>query len=130
MLGHRNLDSGGHTGFAKEEQFRGPGWQEFVEIKAAAWLNFYKDWLENNPLENILVLHYENIQQNLEYVVRNIDIMFTFIYEGFRCVKWQHFLVFKFIRDALIALSTFQQVGSSVITEIILVILFLSSRSL
>ena len=41
-----------------------------MEIKAAAWLNFYKDWLENNPLENLLVLHYENIQQNLEYVVK------------------------------------------------------------
>ena len=68
--GHRNLDTGGHTGFAKESQFEGAGWQEFVEIKAAHWLNFYKDWLENNPLENILVLHYENIQQNLPYVVK------------------------------------------------------------
>ena len=68
--GHRNLDTGGHTGFAKDSQFQGAGWQEFVEIKAAHWLNFYKDWLENNPLENILVLHYENIQQNLPYVVK------------------------------------------------------------
>ena len=67
ISGHRNLDSGGHTGFAKEEQFQGPGWQEFVEIKAAHWLHFYKDWLENNPLDNLLVLHYENIQQNPEY---------------------------------------------------------------
>ena len=66
--GHRNLDSGGHTGFAKEDQFEGPGWQEFVEIKAKHWLDFYSDWLENNPLENVLVLHYENIQDNPQYV--------------------------------------------------------------
>ena len=44
--------------------------QEFVEIKAQAWLNFYSDWLENNPTENILVLHYENIKQSLKYVAR------------------------------------------------------------
>ena len=66
ILGHRNLDAGGHTGFAKEDQFRGKGWQSFVEIKAAHWLNYYSDWLENNPPENILVLHFENIQQNLK----------------------------------------------------------------
>jgi hypothetical protein len=41
-----------------------------VEIKAQAWLNFYSDWLENNPTENILVLHYENIKQSLKYVAR------------------------------------------------------------
>jgi len=66
IIGHRNLDQGGHTGLAKEDQFLGPGWQEFVEIKAQAWLNFYSDWLENNPSENILVLHYENIKQSLK----------------------------------------------------------------
>ena len=65
-LGHRNLDSGGHTGFAKNDQFLGQGWQSFIEIKAQHWLNYYTDWLENNPLENILVLHYEHIQQNLK----------------------------------------------------------------
>ena len=108
MSGHRNLDSGGRTGFAKESQFLGPGWQEFVEIKAAAWLNFYKDWLENNPLDNLLVLHYENIQQNLEYVIntaRDTNILIQ-IFTDFLYVKWLHSLVFKFIRDVLIAPST------------------------
>jgi len=72
IIGHRNLDQGGHTGLAKEDQFLGPGWQEFVEIKAQAWLNFYSDWLENNPTENILVLHYENIKQSLKHSLRKI----------------------------------------------------------
>jgi len=66
IIGHRNLDSGGHTGFAKNDQFLGQGWQSFIEIKAQHWLNYYTDWLENNPPENILVLHYEHIQQNLK----------------------------------------------------------------
>jgi len=72
IIGHRNLDQGGHTGLAKEDQFLGPGWQEFVEIKAQAWLNFYSDWLENNPAGNILVLHYENIKQSLKHSLRKI----------------------------------------------------------
>jgi len=72
IIGHRNLDQGGHTGLAKQDQFQGPGWQEFVEIKAASWLNFYTDWLEGNPSENILVLHYENIRQNLKHSIRKI----------------------------------------------------------
>jgi len=72
IIGHRNLDQGGHTGLAKEDQFLGAGWQEFVEIKAQAWLNFYSDWLENNPTQNILVLHYENIQQSLKHSLRRI----------------------------------------------------------
>ena len=66
IIGHRNLDSGGHTGFAKDDQFRGAGWQEFIEIKSQAWLNYYTDWLEHNPAKNILVLHYENLKQNLK----------------------------------------------------------------
>ena len=37
---------GGHTGLAKPEEFTGAGWNTFVKIKADAWLNFYKDWLE------------------------------------------------------------------------------------
>lgn len=73
IIGHRNLDAGGHTGFAKEDQFRGKGWQSFVEIKATHWLNYYSDWLQNNPPENILVLHFENIQQNLKYSLRKIS---------------------------------------------------------
>eukprot|EP00092_Neocalanus_flemingeri_P000926 GFUD01000984.1.p1 GENE.GFUD01000984.1~~GFUD01000984.1.p1 ORF type:complete len:506 (-),score=105.02 GFUD01000984.1:121-1638(-) len=78
IIGHRNLDQGGHTGLAKEDQFVGPGWQEFVEIKAQAWLNFYSDWLENNPTENILVLHYENIKQSLKFSLRKIAGFLSF----------------------------------------------------
>ena len=40
-----------------------------MEIKAAHWLNYYSDWLQNNPPENILVLHFENLQQNLKWVL-------------------------------------------------------------
>ena len=74
ISGHRNLDAGGHTGFAKEDQFKGPGWQSFVEIKIRSWLNHYSDWLENNPRENLMVLHYEHIQQNLRYIHANFNL--------------------------------------------------------
>ena len=57
---------------AKIDQFVGAGWQEFVEIKADAWVNFYSDWLENNPRENILVIHYENMKQTLEHSLKKI----------------------------------------------------------
>jgi len=78
IIGHRNLDQGGHTGLAKEDQFLGSGWQEFVEIKSQAWLNFYRDWLENNPSKNLLVLHYENIQQSLRHSLRKIAAFLGF----------------------------------------------------
>ena len=54
------------------DQFVGAGWQEFVEIKAAAWLNFYSDWLENNPHERLLVIHYENMRQTLQHSLKKI----------------------------------------------------------
>merc|ERR1712083_786582 len=72
IIGHRNLDQGGHTGLAKVDQFMGKGWQEFVEIKSAAWLNFYSDWLQHNNPHNLLVLHYENIKDNLRFSLRKI----------------------------------------------------------
>ena len=43
-----------------------------MEIKAAAWLNFYSDWLENNPNERLLVIHYENMRQTLEHSLKKI----------------------------------------------------------
>ena len=112
--GHRNLDTGGHTGFAKDSQFQGAGWQEFVEIKAAHWLNFYKDWLENNPLENILVLHYENIQQNLPCVAKALGIRTNMIHfiADFLFAKLPLSLGLKNIKEGLTALSTSQQVGA------------------
>ena len=58
--------SGGQLGFASDDKFTGPDWVNFTNVKSEAWLNFYTDWLENNDLENILVLHYENIKENLE----------------------------------------------------------------
>ena len=78
--GHRNLDAGGHTGFAKDDQFQGPGWQSFVEIKAASWLHHYADWLQNNPLDSILVLHYENIQRNLKWVKQQYSFNHDYLY--------------------------------------------------
>ena len=43
-----------------------------MEIKAAAWLNFYSDWLENNPPEKLLVIHYENMRQTLQHSLKKI----------------------------------------------------------
>jgi len=72
IMGHRNLDQGGHTGLAKPEDFSGEGWDSFVKIKTESWLNFYSDWLETSQPENILVIHYENIKINLRHSLRRI----------------------------------------------------------
>ncbi|XP_023341948.1 uncharacterized protein LOC111711755 [Eurytemora carolleeae] len=72
ILGHRHLDQGGHTGLAKEDQFRGTGWQEFVQIKSDSWFNFYSDWLDGVDPNQTLVLHYENIKINLRHSLRRI----------------------------------------------------------
>lgn len=72
IIGHRHLDQGGHTGLAKPEEFRGEGWNNFVNIKAAAWLDFYSDWLDQNPGSRLLVLHYENIKISLRHSLRRI----------------------------------------------------------
>ena len=66
MLALRHFLSGGQLGFAGEEKFTGPEWNNFAEVESEAWLNFYTDWVEKNPAENILVLHYENMKENLE----------------------------------------------------------------
>ena len=65
LIGHRNLDAGGHTGFAKRTEFMGDGWNSFVKIKINSWENFYLDWLEEARDEDILVLHFENLQSSL-----------------------------------------------------------------
>ena len=69
---------GGHTGLAKEDQFRGTGWQEFVQIKSDSWFNFYSDWLDGVDPNQTLVLHYENIKINLRY-----KILFYYFIAGF-----------------------------------------------
>ena len=65
---------GGHTGLAKEDQFRGTGWQEFVQIKSDSWFNFYSDWLDGVDPNQTLVLHYENIKINLRSKILILSI--------------------------------------------------------
>ena len=66
---YRHFGSGGQLGFATDDKFMGPEWHSYTRAKSEAWLNFYTDWLENNNLDNILVLHYENLKENLELVL-------------------------------------------------------------
>ena len=70
---------GGHTGLAKEDQFRGTGWQEFVQIKSDSWFNFYSDWLDGVDPNQTLVLHYENIKINLRSNILFLTIFYYFI---------------------------------------------------
>ena len=71
IIGHRNLDSGGHKGFAKGEDFRGQGWDHFVRIKIDSWENFYLDWLAEARSEDVLVIHYEHLKENLDPFLRS-----------------------------------------------------------
>ena len=51
---------------AEEEKFTGTEWDNFVKEQAEKWVNSYSNWLEKYPTENILVLHYEKMRENLE----------------------------------------------------------------
>ena len=66
ISGFRNYLAGGQLGYAREDQFRGQQWVNYVKKQIRAWKNFYTDWLENNPMENVFVLHYEHLKQNLK----------------------------------------------------------------
>jgi len=66
LIAYRHFGSGGQLGFASDDKFMGPKWYSYTRSNSEAWLNFYTDWLENNNLDNILVLHYENLKENLE----------------------------------------------------------------
>jgi hypothetical protein len=73
IIGHRHLDSGGHTGFAKESEFLGPGWDYFVLVKIRSWEYFYMDWLTSVPdLSKILVINYEDLKDDLENILIQI----------------------------------------------------------
>ena len=65
-LAYRHYLSGGQLGFAGDDKFTGPDWVKFTRDQSEAWFNFYNDWLQRNPSDNILVLHYENIKENME----------------------------------------------------------------
>jgi len=72
LIGHRHLDQGGHTGLAKQQDFVGDSWDEYVKERVANWVNFYIDWLENTEPKNILVVHYENIKISLRHTLRRV----------------------------------------------------------
>ena len=58
----------GPVGLSSEEKFKGKKWEEFVETMYQAWYDFYEGWLNNNPSENLLVVQYVDLLQNLKWV--------------------------------------------------------------
>eukprot|EP00095_Tigriopus_kingsejongensis_P004283 maker-scaffold2020_size22516-snap-gene-0.5 protein:Tk04283 transcript:maker-scaffold2020_size22516-snap-gene-0.5-mRNA-1 annotation:"wsc domain-containing protein 1" len=72
IIGHRHLDAGGHTGFAAEDHFVGPAWDEFVRIKIASWENFYLDWLHEAKSDDLFVIHFETLQGQLKGSLRAV----------------------------------------------------------
>ena len=56
----------GPVGLSSEEKFKGKKWKEFVETMYQAWYDFYEGWLNNNPSENLLVVQYVDLLQNLK----------------------------------------------------------------
>jgi hypothetical protein len=64
---HRHLDQGGHTGLAKAEEFRGEGWNNFVEIKVQLYT------LKNYKLKNASLINSEKCQYVNQFIlVQNI----------------------------------------------------------
>lgn len=79
IIGHRNLDEGGHTGHAKELSFQGLGWDRFVSIKIKSWELFYMDWLSSEDegeagwsSHRVKVVHFENLQDMLQWNLLSI----------------------------------------------------------
>jgi len=71
IIGHRHLDDGGHTGYAKKGRFEGEGWDQFVRKKTSAWENLYTDWIDLSPSRN-MVVHFELLGRDLERILREI----------------------------------------------------------
>jgi hypothetical protein len=70
IIGHRHLDEGGHTGYAKRDRFAGNGWDSFVRKKIADWENFYLDWLHSPSTRRIMVVHFEHLSVLKESTLR------------------------------------------------------------
>ena len=66
------MDEGGHKGFADDDKFLGQGWDHFVEVKIQSWEDFYLDWLEEADPDNIHVIFFELISENLKDVLLDI----------------------------------------------------------
>lgn len=75
IIGHRHLDEGGHTGHASPKSFVGRGWNHFVSVKIRHWEYFYTDWIKSKEAK-ILVVHFENLIDNLEWnLLRILDFL-------------------------------------------------------
>lgn len=91
IIGHRHLDSGGHTGFADEDQFIGEDWDHFVRVKIASWENLYLDWLHEAESEDIHVIHFETLKQDLVSSLRAlVQFMELEVDEGRLKCTWRN----------------------------------------
>ena len=56
IIGHRNLDSAGHTGFAKQDQFRGAGIDQSKQLA---------NFLTNQSILSIILTNQSRVSTNL-----------------------------------------------------------------
>ncbi|CAL4063682.1 unnamed protein product, partial [Meganyctiphanes norvegica] len=64
LVSHRNLDVGGHTGYAPKAHFMGKGWADFVTLKIKLWKDFYIDWLTLCRPEKVHITYYEIMKED------------------------------------------------------------------
>ncbi|KAL7639019.1 UNVERIFIED_CONTAM: hypothetical protein RMT77_010553 [Armadillidium vulgare] len=77
LISFRHFHAAGHTGFGHHAAFTGKSWENFTEYGTKSWLNLYKSWLDV-PDTNFLVIHYEELMQNLEHEIeRYLSFMGT-----------------------------------------------------
>jgi len=66
VLSDHNFLFGGHMGVGPPTSFDREDWSQFVSIEAESWLSLALHWVSSAPRGSLLVLHYEQVKNDLE----------------------------------------------------------------
>jgi len=70
VLSDHNFLFGGHMGAGPASSFDRKDWEKFVAIETSAWLSMALNWTMSSHPDKLLVLHYEEVKNDLETQMR------------------------------------------------------------
>uniref|UniRef100_A0A673IYU7 WSC domain-containing protein 1-like n=1 Tax=Sinocyclocheilus rhinocerous TaxID=307959 RepID=A0A673IYU7_9TELE len=70
LMAEFNRKCAGHLGYASDQHWKSKEWPEFVGSYASWWASHVLDWLHYG--KNLLVVHYEELQESLVPTLRSI----------------------------------------------------------
>uniref|UniRef100_A0A671KLY7 WSC domain-containing protein 1-like n=1 Tax=Sinocyclocheilus anshuiensis TaxID=1608454 RepID=A0A671KLY7_9TELE len=70
LMAEFNRKCAGHLGYASDQHWKSKEWPEFVGSYASWWASHVLDWLRYG--KNLLVVHYEELQESLVPTLRSI----------------------------------------------------------